>query len=49
MKIHSSSSFDNSQIESLRKAVTSILPVAVLLPLPQNCSNIKIEDGHIMT
>lgn len=49
MKIHSQSSFDNSQIESLRGAVTSILLVAVLLPLPQNCSNIRSEDTHIMT
>jgi len=48
-KIHSPSSFDNSQIESLREEVTSILPVAVLLPLPQNCSNIRSEDSHITT
>jgi len=41
MKIHSPSSFNNFQIESLRVAVTLILPVAVLLPLPQNCSNVR--------
>jgi len=49
IKIHSPSSFNNSQIESLRDGVTSVLPVAVLLPLWQNCSNVRSEDTHIMT
>lgn len=48
MKIHSPSSFNNSQIESVRETVTSILTVDVLLPLPKNCSNIRSEDSYNM-
>ena len=44
-KTHSPSSFDSSRIESLRDVVTSVLPVAALLPLPQNCSNIWTADS----